>query len=301
MVEINSERKIGRRKGNLRRQPATSRFRCSDEHDPSQPRCSVENPADSSIQDAGRARFVLTEKHGVYPFFQVTRGSRKKRKVDGCSFECEELRFSSGPARSRKSAKLPTGCGNAMARDDDRNGILRHGLADFLSGCGLSQGSCNFAISAGLSRRNLPRGFVNLAEKGRSTTQVNGNIAKVLHFALKMLANFLNDFRNLPWRHTVLTCTSFVRDPGLGRLGCRFRKLNSGHDSLRTRSFAPGDSARADRRFKHTVRSFLHAETLPQRHHTHRCLRHAIRYLTLNCSRQNPRKSSVTNRPETPS
>src|SRR5690242_12443761 len=136
----------------------------------------------------------------VYPFFLVARGSRKKRKVHGCAFERQKFGFGSGPAGRRKAAQLSTGGRDAMARDNDRYWILRHGLPHFLCRARLPGLFGNFAVSAGLSRRDLARGFVDPAEKRHSTVQVNGNIAKVLRVSRKMLANFLNHSRNLLWR-----------------------------------------------------------------------------------------------------
>jgi len=86
-----------------------------------------------------------------------------------------------------------------MARDDDGDGILRQGLANvsgvepFTRWC---QDLGNFAVGASLARGDFSGGFVHLAGKGVRSGQVHGNAAKVLKFALKMLADFLDDFGN---------------------------------------------------------------------------------------------------------
>src|SRR6266700_5556331 len=196
----------------------------------------------------------------VYPFFLVARGSRKQGKIDGCSFERKKFSFRSGPAGRGKTAQLSASGGDAMARDNDRYRILCHSLPHFLRGAGLAGRFGNFAVSAGLARGDLARGFVDLTKKRRNTIQVNGNIAKVLRVSLKMLANFLNDSRNLPWRDARLIQTGLARDARFRGLRSRLRKLNSSHDPLRIRIYgrAPSDAARSKRRFKKAVSGILH-------------------------------------------
>src|SRR5215472_6390114 len=147
-----------------------------------------------------------------------------------------------------------------MARNKDGHGILRHGLADFLSSRGLPDRFCNFAVSARLSRRNFASGFVDLPEKRSNASQVHRDAAKVLHFSLKMFANFLDDCGDFHGRHAVLSGTSLARNARFGGLRSPLGKLNSSHDRLRTtgRRFVPSDAACAKRRFKEAVGSIVH-------------------------------------------
>src|SRR5215470_466352 len=115
--------------------------------------------------------------------------SSEEREVDGGAFEGEKFRFGGGPAWSGEAAKLSTGRRNAMARDDDRHGILCHGLTDFLSGCGLAYRLGNLTVSACLSGRNFPSRIVNLPRKRIYVAQIHSHTAKVLSVPLKMTAN----------------------------------------------------------------------------------------------------------------
>lgn len=80
-----------------------------------------------------------------------------------------------------------------MARHDDRNWILCHGLTDFLRGMGLAGGFGDFSVSARLPRRNFARHFVHLPDKQWQVLQIHGNSTKVLSFSLQVTPNFLDD------------------------------------------------------------------------------------------------------------
>jgi len=86
-------------------------------------------------------------------------------EIDGCTFQGEEPRFGGAPAVRRKSAGPPAGSGDAMAGNEDRDGVLCHGQTDLLSSMGLADRSRDFAIGARLSRGNFASGFVHLAKK----------------------------------------------------------------------------------------------------------------------------------------
>lgn len=118
------------------------------------------------------------------------------------AFDGEELGLGGGAAGGGETAKFAASCGDAMARDDNRDGVPGHGLADFLGGTGLANRVRDFAVSARLAGGDLAGGSVHLAREWLDAVQVQGDAAKILNIPLQMAANFFDDFGNLGWGHS---------------------------------------------------------------------------------------------------
>ena len=149
-------------------------------------------------------------------------------EIDRSAFQGEELRFGRASTVRRKSAGLAAGSGHAMAGNEDRDGVLSHGLADLLGGIGLARRLGDFAISARLSRRNFASGFVDLAKKRSHIAQIHGDAAKVLNFPSQMTSNSSYDGDDRRGRKAGPVGTGLPSDAGFRGSWRGFRKLNRG-------------------------------------------------------------------------
>src|SRR5208282_664072 len=164
---------------------------------------------------------------------------------------------------SGKAAEAAVRGEHAMTRDDDGNGISGEGLADGAGLGGTPHGFSEFAVGPSFPRGNLKRGFVDLPSKRLHIAEVQSNISKVLKFATKVLADFLDHLCDCR-RCVRSTPAGLSRDALFGSLRSCFRELEAGDSEAVAagRRLGPREAAGAERRFKEAVRCSLHRNSL---------------------------------------
>jgi len=190
----------------------------------------------------------------------VQKGELSRSAAEGCTLDREQPGLGGASTGSRKPTGLTASGQNSMARDNDWDGISSQGLAHG-SGCGGEAESFGkLAVGPGLARRDFSSGFVYPSRKQTLSLQVYNDVAKILKFALEMLAHSRDDLGNLGRRGARLPRTAALRNSRFRHRRRGFRKLKARHGSLRAASLGlgPGNPTPAERRLEQAISSLLH-------------------------------------------
>jgi hypothetical protein len=112
-----------------------------------------------------------------------------------------------------------------MARDDEWDGILPQSLSYAPGRAGLVHGFRKLPVSYGLSRRDSPSGLVHLLRKPTDSTQIKGDVPKILPFPLEVLAYSFDDRDDFGRGCARLVRTGISHDPRFSELPCCLGKL----------------------------------------------------------------------------
>src|SRR5262249_10552774 len=94
-------------------------------------------------------------------------------RLDTNSFEFEHAHLGRRAARGRKTTELAAGRQDPVARNDQRHGILGHGLTDVARGlCPGTDLLCQSAIGRRMAPSDLPSCRIDLLEKGILAVEV---------------------------------------------------------------------------------------------------------------------------------